>query len=312
MLNPQVLIENMEQVIIGKRPVLELVVAALLAGGHVLLEDVPGVAKTLLARTLARSLELKFARVQLTPDLLPADLTGTAVWDDHERRFSFQPGPIFAQLLLADELNRATPRTQAGLLEAMEERHVTVEGQAHALPTPFFVIATQNPIEQQGVFPLPEAQIDRFLVQLSMGYPDFYEELAIVRAQEQGHPLDGLKAVAKAEDLQGAQKALRRVHTDPAVLEYIVQLVRATREHEQIVLGASPRAALGLHHLARALAWMRGATYIRPDDVQRAAVPVLRHRLVLTPQARLAGQAPEQILSGVLREIPAPILEPKE
>lgn len=300
----------MERVIIGKRPVLELALAALLARGHVLLEDVPGVAKTLLAKTLARCFDLRFARVQMTPDLLPADLTGTAVWNEHTRQFEFQRGPIFTQILLADELNRATPRTQAGLLEGMEEHSVSVEGQTHALPTPFFTIATQNPIEQQGVFPLPEAQLDRFLVQLGLGYPDFYQEMAVVKARERGFPLAQLQPVATEQDLANMQTAVDAIHTEPPVLEYLVRVVRATREREEILLGASPRASIGLHHLARSLAWLRGGAFINPDDVQRAAEPVLRHRIVLTPQARLAGQTPDQIIRAVLKSIPAPIYTP--
>jgi MoxR-like ATPase len=307
MTSPEAILDRMEQVIIGKRPVLELVLAAMLAEGHVLIEDVPGVAKTLLARTLARTFTLEFGRVQMTPDLLPADLTGTGIWDEKQRSFVFQPGPIFAQILLVDEINRATPRTQAGLLEAMEERTVTAEGSNYALPRPFFVIATQNPVEQQGVFPLPEAQLDRFLIQVSMGYPDFEEERRIVEAQAHARPLESLEPVAGYEDLVGMREAVDAVHTDGSVLDYIVRLARASRDREDVILGASPRASLGLHHLARALAFVQGSKYVRPDHVKRAAPAILRHRLLLTPQARLAGTEPDQIIDSILEGVEVPL-----
>ncbi|MCE5227970.1 MoxR family ATPase [bacterium] len=307
MIQPQNVIDHMERVIVGKRPVLELVLASMLAEGHVLIEDVPGVAKTLLARTLARTFNLEFSRVQLTPDLLPADLTGTGIWDETERQFRFQPGPVFCQILLADELNRATPRTQAGLLEAMEERAVTEGGNRHPLPQPFFVLATQNPIEQQGVFPLPEAQIDRFLVQISMGYPEAEDELAIVEAQAHSHPIDQLTAVAGIEEFNTMREASLRVHIDPAVGEYIVRLVRATRERDELLLGASPRASIGLHRLARTLAYVQENEYVLPDHVKLAAPAVLRHRLMLTPQSRLAGLKPDQIIDSILDRVEVPI-----
>ncbi|HOE96806.1 MAG TPA: MoxR family ATPase [Candidatus Sumerlaeota bacterium] len=301
------ILDRMETVIVGKRPVLELVLAAMLAGGHVLIEDRPGVAKTLLARTLARVFTLEFSRVQLTPDLLPSDLTGTGIWNEHERAFVFQPGPIFGQIVLADELNRATPRTQAGLLEAMEERAVTVDGVRHPLPAPFFVIATQNPIEQQGVFPLPEAQLDRFLIQVAMGYPGYEDEVRIVMDQAAGHPLDELKPVAGARDFAELAAAVQQVHTDDSVLGYLVRLARATRERDDLLLGASPRASLALHHMARTLAAIRGERFLRPDHVKAVAPAVLRHRLILTPQARLAGVAPDDIIEELLAEVEAPI-----
>jgi len=307
MTTPEAILDRMEQVIIGKRPVLELVLAAMLAEGHVLIEDVPGVAKTLLARTLARTFELEFKRVQMTPDLLPADLTGTGIWNEQELAFVFRPGPIFTQILLADELNRATPRTQAGLLEAMEERTVSAEGKRHPLPRPFFVIATQNPLEQHGVFPLPEAQIDRFLVQISMGYPEFSEEVKIIEAQAKSHPLQALEPLAGLADFEALREAATAVHTDPSILDYIVRLVRASREREDVALGASPRASLGLHHLARALAFIRGSSYVRPDHVKQAAPAVLRHRLMLAPEARLAGMEPDQIIESLLERIEVPL-----
>jgi MoxR-like ATPase len=243
----------------------------------------------------------------LTPDLLPADLTGTGIWDEQERTFRFQPGPIFAQIVLADELNRATPRTQAGLLEAMEERAVTADGKRHPLPSPFFVIATQNPLEQQGVFPLPEAQLDRFLIQIDMGYPEMAEEIAIVKMQAEGHPIEQLNPVAGEEDVQLLRQAVRRVHTDPSIFEYIVRLVRATRERPDLLLGASPRASLGLHHLSRALALVQGVAHVQPDHVKLAAPAVLRHRLLLTPQARLAGVQPDGVIMELLDQVDAPI-----
>ncbi|MEN6626842.1 MAG: MoxR family ATPase [Candidatus Sumerlaeia bacterium] len=307
MIQPQSIIDHMERVIVGKRPVLELVLAAMLAEGHVLIEDVPGVAKTLLARTVARTFNLSYSRVQLTPDLLPADLTGTGIWDETVRQFRFQPGPVFCQILLADELNRATPRTQAGLLEAMEEQAVTEGGNRHPLPRPFFVLATQNPIEQQGVFPLPEAQLDRFLIQISMGYPEAEDELAIVLAQAQGHPIDKLASIAGLSDFQQMREASMRLHIDPTVGEYIVRLVRATREREELLLGASPRASIGLHRLARALAYVEESEYVLPDHVKLAAPAVLRHRLMLTPQARLAGLKTDQVIETLLDRVEVPI-----
>ncbi len=307
MLQASAIIEQMEKVIIGKRETLELVLAAMLADGHVLIEDVPGVAKTLLARTLAKVFQLDFSRVQLTPDLLPADLTGTGIWDERERAFTFQPGPIFSQILLADELNRATPRTQAGLLEAMEERAVTEGGRRHPLPNPFFVIATQNPIEQQGVFPLPEAQLDRFLVQLAIGYPTPEDELAIMTAQARRHPIEDLEPIASAQDWAELREAAAGLHVDPAVMEYIVRLVGATRRREDLLLGASPRASIGIHRLARALALVQGESCVLPDHVKQAAPAVLRHRIMLTPQARLAGQNPDEIVANVLGRVEVPI-----
>jgi MoxR-like ATPase len=243
----------------------------------------------------------------MTPDLLPADLTGTGIWDERERIFRFQPGPIFAQIVLADELNRATPRTQSGLLEAMEEGAVTADGARHPLPEPFFVIATQNPLEQQGVFPLPEAQLDRFLIQIAMGYPDMAGELAIVQAQADRRPLDAIEPVAGAEDLLAMREAVRRVHTDPSIYEYIVRIVRATREREDLQLGGSPRASLGLHHLSRALAYVQGSAHVLPDHVKQAVLPVLRHRVLLTPRARLAGTQPDEVVLDMLETVEAPI-----
>lgn len=304
------IIDRLEEVVIGKRDVLELIFAALIADGHVLIEDVPGLAKTIAARALAKSIALEFGRVQMTPDLLPADLTGTGIWDEHEREFAFRKGPIFANVLLADELNRATPRTQAGLLEAMEERHVTADGVRHKLPAPFFVMATQNPIEQFGVFPLPEAQLDRFLVQVSMGYPAAAEdEVAILKAQAIRHPIDDLESSMTADELLELRKEAREIHVSDPVMNYIVELVRATRNREEVSVGASPRASIALHRMARAIALIQGESFVRPDHVKQAAPAVLRHRIILTPQSRLAGATRDEIIAIILSIVDAPVYE---
>lgn len=301
------ILDHFETVVVGKRHTMRLVLASLLSGGHVLIEDVPGVAKTIAARTLARSFSLTFSRIQMTPDLLPADLSGSSVWDERERAFVFRPGPVFAQVLLVDELNRATPRTQAGLLEAMEEGSVSADGVTHPLPAPFFVIATQNPIEQYGVFPLPEAQLDRFLIQVRMGYPTAAEETAVVRAQSLGHPVGRIEPLLGAEGLEELRRRAAAVHVSDPVLEYMVSLVRATRSRPELTLGASPRASIALERICRALAFIAGRDYVSPDEVKFAAAPVLRHRLILTPQARLAGSRADEIIDAILAEVPAPI-----
>lgn len=306
-MEPQAILNAMERVIVGKRDRLELVLASMLAGGHVLIEDVPGVAKTVVARTLARLFAMDFSRVQMTPDLLPADLTGTGIWDETTREFTFQHGPIFAQILLVDELNRATPRTQSGLLEAMEEHTVSADGQRHPLPEPFFVIATQNPLEQQGVFPLPEAQLDRFLIQTALGYPTLDDEVRIVHAQSRQHPLESLEPLVDAETVRNWQEQAMSLHTDASIMDYLVRLVRSTRHHQEIALGASPRASLGLHRLARALAFIRSEAFVTPDHVKDAAIPVLQHRICLHPQARLAGRNPCNVIEQILDEVQPPI-----
>jgi MoxR-like ATPase len=305
--SPYVLLNHLEQVIVGKRETMALVLAAMVADGHVLIEDVPGVAKTLAARALAKSFDLQFGRVQMTPDLLPADLTGSSVWDEKKQEFVFRPGPIFAHVLLADELNRATPRTQSGLLEAMEERRVTVDGRRHALPRPFFVIATQNPIEQSGVFPLPEAQLDRFLVQVRMGYPSHEEEIAVVQAQAKMHPIERIDAICEAADLMQMRATAMSVYVDPSIVDYMVRLARATRERREVSLGVSPRASIGLHHLCRAWALIHGEPFVRPDHVKAVAPAVLRHRIILTPEARLGGVRPDDVIAELLRTVEAPI-----
>lgn len=306
-LSPHAVLRHLEQVIVGKREPLTFMLAALIADGHVLIEDVPGVAKTLAARTLAKSFSLSFSRIQMTPDLLPADLTGSSVWDEQKREFVFRPGPIFAQVLLVDELNRATPRTQSGLLEAMEERSVSADGRRYEVPSPFFVIATQNPIEQSGVFPLPEAQLDRFLVQIRMGYPSLEDEVAVVSAQKKSHPIESLQAVVDSETLREFRATASAIYVDPSVMDYLVRIVRATRSRVEIALGASPRASIGLHHLSRALAFIDGEAFVRPDHVKRAAPAVLRHRLILTPQARLGGTQVDEVIQTILDSIEVPI-----
>lgn len=305
--SPQALLDRLEQVIVGKREALTLVLAAMVADGHVLIQDVPGVAKTLAARAIARSFALRFGRIQMTPDLLPADLTGTSVWDETKKDFVFRPGPVFTHVLLVDELNRATPRTQSGLLEGMEERAVTVDGKRYQLPRPFFVIATQNPIEQSGVFPLPEAQLDRFLIQIQMGYPTLDEEIAIVAAQSKTHPIDAIEPLMTGNDLLEMRAAATSVYVDPSVLDYMVRLVHATRSRSDVALGVSPRASIGLHHLSRALALIEGEPFVRPDHVKRVAPAVLRHRVILTPQARLGGAEAEDVVASILDSVEVPI-----
>jgi MoxR-like ATPase len=301
------LIDNVERVLFGKRAVVETVVAALLARGHVLLEDVPGVGKTVLARALARSLRAEFRRIQCTPDLLPSDVTGVAVYNPRELTFEFRRGPVFAHLLLVDEINRATPRTQSAFLEAMEERQVTVDGAARDLPEPFFLIATQNPIELAGTFPLPEAQLDRFLVKLSLGYPDDATEARVLSAQRESHPLASLAAVTDLPSLQQAQAAAARVHVHEAVLSYVQRLAAETRRHPGAAWGVSPRGALGLMRASQALALIQGARYVTPDHVKRLAAPVLAHRVIVNPRSRVQGVNGRTVVEDVLRRVEVPV-----
>jgi MoxR-like ATPase len=298
---------NVERVIVGKGSVIDLIMVAILCEGHVLLEDVPGIGKTTLARSIARTLDCTFRRIQFTPDLLPSDITGLSFFNQQRQEFEFRPGPIFTQVLLADEINRATPRTQSALLEAMEERQATLEGETRPLPRPFLVLATQNPIELEGTFPLPEAQLDRFLLRLSLGYPSAEDEKLIVRRFRQQSPLLELDPVVTADELIAMQRLCREVYVGDPVEDYIVALVRASREHPAVELGASPRASLALYHGAQALAAIRGRGYVIPDDVKSLVPAVMTHRLITSAQSRLRGRNLDEIVAGVLQSVPVPV-----
>ncbi len=296
---------NIAKVVVGKEDVVDKVLAALLAGGHVLLEDVPGTGKTLLSRALAASMDGRFSRIQFTPDLLPADVTGMAVFSPKSENFTFKPGPIFANIVLADEINRATPRAQSAMLECMEEKQVSSDGTTYPLPAPFFVIATQNPVETQGTFPLPEAQLDRFMVQLSMGYPTREEQTAILQRFMQESPQESLRPVANAEQIAQAQKAARSVRVTPELLDYIGALCEKTRALDDALLGASPRAALALMRVSQSLAAIRGRDYVTPEDIKTMAEPVLAHRLILRTAYGRRGRAAEAV-GEVLASVPVP------
>ena len=302
--------ENVGRVIVGKEAIVEQTIVSLLAEGHILLDDVPGLGKTVLAKSLARSLGLSFRRIQFTPDLTPADVTGGNIYNQQSGAFEFRPGPLLAQLVLADEINRASPRTQSALLEAMEERQVTVDGETRPMDRPFVVIATQNPVELEGTFPLPEAQLDRFLLRLRLGYPSAEEEDGILARFERAQPLDTLEPVVEAAELLALSRAVEQVQVHERVRGYMVALVRATREEDAFELGASPRASLGLLRASRALAAIRGRSYVLPDDVQEMALVVLPHRLLLSSQSRLRSRSSEDILEGVIRRVPVPVEEP--
>lgn len=295
------------RVIVGKEEVIDLLMVALLCEGHVLFEDVPGIGKTTMAKSLARSLGCSFQRIQFTPDLMPSDITGITFYNQKTGEFEFRPGPLLAQMVLADEINRATPRTQSALLEAMEERQVSVERQTLALPRPFMVIATQNPIESEGTFVLPEAQLDRFLMRLRLDYPTQSEERLILQRFREEQPLQELTPVLSAERLQVLQGVIRRVRVEPSIESYIVEIVRATRQHNAIELGVSPRGTLALYRAAQAYAAIHGSRYVRPDDVKRLARPVLTHRLIATSQARMHGREMEQIIDDVMRSVAVPV-----
>ncbi|MEM9777418.1 MAG: MoxR family ATPase [Chloroflexota bacterium] len=301
------IVSNVERVIVGKRESVELTVLGLLCQGHVLIEDVPGVGKTVLARSLAKSVGCDFRRIQFTPDMLPTDVTGVSVFNQKSLEFEFRPGPIFAQIVLTDEINRATPKTQSALLEAMEERQVTVEGTTHPLTPPFMVIATQNPIEYEGTFPLPEAQLDRFMLRIRLGYPDREQELAVLERQAKEHPVNSLQQVVSLEELQKVQKAIKEIHINEDVRGYIVDLVRATRVNNDVYLGSSSRGAIALFRLCQAWAGMNGRDYVTPDDVKKLAVPALGHRIIVGPAARIRDVSPDDVISRVMKNVAVPV-----
>jgi MoxR-like ATPase len=300
------LVGNLENVIVGKRSSLELVVIGLLCQGHILIEDVPGVGKTMLARSLAKSLECSFNRIQFTPDMLPSDVTGVSIYNQQKSKFEFRPGPIMGEIVLADEVNRATPKTQAALLEAMEERQVTVDGVTHPLPQPFMVLATQNPIEYEGTFPLPEAQLDRFMMRVRMGYPTATEEMKILSGQQIQHPIESLKSVVKVRELLAAFKEVREIFVSPAVQKYIIEIVAHTRKNADVYLGASPRGSLALFRAGQARAAMAGRDHVLPDDVKALAVAVLGHRVIVSPAARLRELSADRIVEEVVHSSPIP------
>jgi len=300
------LISNIEKVIIGKRGTIQLTIVALLTEGHLLIEDVPGVGKTMLARSIAKSTGCTFRRIQFTPDMLPSDVTGVSVFNQKTSEFEYRAGPVMSQIVLADEINRATPKTQSALLEAMEEHQVTVDGITYMLPSPFLVLATQNPIEYEGTFPLPEAQVDRFMMRINLGYPEEAEEIAILDSQQRQHPIVQLEQVVTAEELMNAQQALKDVHVSDLIKEYIVAITRATRKHPDVYLGVSPRGSLALYKTARALAAMDGRDYVIPDDIKALAVPTLAHRVIISPSARIKDVDPRVVVEETLNSVPVP------
>jgi len=298
--------ENIQKVILGKKDEIELAILALLSKGHILLEDVPGVGKTVLAKSLAASLGCSFKRIQFTPDLLPSDVIGVSIYNQKTGEFEYRPGPIIAQVVLADEINRATPKTQSALLEAMEEKQVTVDGVTHSLPDPFLVIATENPIEYEGTFPLPEAQLDRFLIRMAIGYPDKSDEISVLESQHIRHPLEEISQVVSPADILEAQEAVKSVYVDRLISEYIVNITSATREHPDVYLGASPRGSLGIYRVAQARAAISGRDYVIPDDVKSVVLPVLSHRIILNPSARMREVTTESVISNVLESVTVP------
>ncbi|MGI8999375.1 MAG: AAA family ATPase [Candidatus Limnocylindria bacterium] len=297
-------VASVERVIIGKHVEVRTALVALLCQGHILIEDVPGVGKTMLAKALSQSIGCSFRRIQFTPDLLPSDVTGLSIFNQKTAEFEFRPGPIMAQVVLADEINRATPKTQSALLECMEERQATIDGVTYPMPSPFLVIATQNPIEYEGTFALPEAQLDRFMLRLRLGYPKAMEELVILDEQKRRHPLSDVEQVLGVEELREMQTAVKEVYVDQAVAEYIVRLVHATREHPDVYLGASPRGSLNLYRATQAHAALNGRDYVIPDDVKQLAVAILAHRLIVKSQASLREVDPEQIVHEILASVP--------
>ncbi len=298
---------NIQKVIVGKDEVIDLTLAAVLCEGHVLLEDVPGIGKTTLARALAASLGCSFRRIQFTPDLLPSDVTGLNWFNQKKQEFEYRPGPIMSQVVLADEINRATPRTQSALLEAMQERQVTVDGVTRKVPRPFLVLATQNPIELEGTFPLPEAQIDRFLLRITIGYPSEKDENIILERFRTDDPLPELGAVTTPDEILTLQEERRQIRVEEPVRDYIVRVARFTRTHQEIELGASPRATLALYQASQAWAAIQGREYVLPDDVKRMAPHVLTHRLMISPQAQLRGRKPQELVAGIVETVPVPV-----
>ncbi len=299
-------IDNLEKVVVGKRESLELIVVGLLCQGHVLIEDVPGVGKTMMARSLARSLDCSFNRIQFTPDMLPSDVTGVSIFNQQKREFEFRAGPVIGQIILADEINRATPKTQAALLEAMEERTVTVDGVTHELPRPFMVLATQNPIEYEGTFPLPEAQLDRFMLRVRMGYPSLPNEIRILEEQQLQHPIEALKAVVKSEEILDAIEEIKKVYVSHTIKRYIVELTGRTRQSDDVYLGSSPRGSLALFRTGQARAAMLGRDHVLPDDIQEMAVSVLGHRILVGPAARLREVSADRIVREIVENLPVP------
>lgn len=300
------LLTNLKTVIVGKDDVLDLVIITLLSQGHLLIDDVPGVGKTVLAKSLAKSLGCSFNRIQFTPDMLPSDVTGVSIYNQNNREFEFRPGPIISQIVLADEINRATPKTQSALLESMEERQVTVDGVTHKLPSPFMVLATQNPIEYEGTFPLPEAQLDRFLMKIKVGYPSFGDEIKIMELQHLKHPIDNISHVVSSAEIITMQELIKQIYVSMPVKRYIVELVRATRDHNDVYLGVSPRGSLGLYRASQARAASLGRDYVLPDDVKALSKFILGHRMIINPSARLKNLSPNLIINEVLQQVHVP------
>ncbi len=301
------IIENVENVIVGKRDAVELTVLGLLCQGHLLIEDVPGVGKTVLAKSISKSVGCEFSRIQFTPDMLPTDVTGVSVFNQKTMEFEFRPGPIHAQIILADEINRATPKTQSALLEAMEERQVTVDGHSYILQPPFMVLATQNPIEYEGTFPLPEAQLDRFMLRIRLGYPERADEMTILERQRMTHPINSLTQVLSVEELRAAQEAIKEIHVDDKIRGYIIDVVRETREHPDVYLGSSSRGGLALFRLCQAKAAILGRDYVIPDDVKALAIPALAHRIIVGPAARIKDITQDEIVEGLLSKVAVPV-----
>jgi MoxR-like ATPase len=302
------LVQNVELVIVGKRQQLIYALTSWLCEGHILLEDVPGVAKTMLARALARSVGCQFKRIQCTPDLLPSDVTGASIFNQKSGEFEFRAGPLFANIVLADEINRTTPRTQSAMLEAMAESRITVDGVTHQLNAPFLLIATQNPIDHEGTFALPEAQLDRFMMKFGLGYPNVDDELKMLSSQHRGHPIDSLESVVTGDDIIQAQQLVRTVHVDPKISHYILQIVHLSRKHEHLSLGGSPRASIALYRASQALAAIRGRNFVLPDDVKAIAPPVLGHRMILKPESRLRKIVSEGVVSDILTHVAVPVI----